>query len=100
MAWLDRTARGLFLTEFISAFMLAMRYFFSPKMTVNYPYEKARLALALEGSMRFAATLMVRKDVLHVNCVKLSVLLRPSQLKLAHAIMTAPAVPFAMTLTW
>ena len=32
---------------------------------------------------------MEKRDVLHVNCVKLSVLLRPSQLKLAHAIMTA-----------
>ena len=37
MAWLDRTARGLFLTEFISAFMLAMRYFFSPKNDSQLP---------------------------------------------------------------
>ena len=49
MAWLDRTARGLFLTEFISAFMLAMRYFFSPKMTVNYPYEKGPLSPRFRG---------------------------------------------------
>ena len=49
MAWLDRTARGLFLTEFISAVMLAMRYFFSPKMTVNYPYEKGPLSPRFRG---------------------------------------------------
>ena len=49
MAWLDRTARGLFLTEFVSAFMLAMRYFFSPKMTVNYPYEKGPLSPRVRG---------------------------------------------------
>ena len=49
MAWLDRTARGLFLTEFVSAFMLAMRYFFSPKMTVNYPYEKGPLSPRFRG---------------------------------------------------
>ena len=37
---LDQAARALFLTEFISAFGLAMRYFFSPKATINYPFEK------------------------------------------------------------
>ena len=49
MAWLDSTARGLFLTEFVSAFMLAMRYFFIPKMTVNYPYEKGPLSPRFRG---------------------------------------------------
>jgi NADH-quinone oxidoreductase subunit I len=27
------------LTEFVSAFFLAMRYFFKPKATLNYPFE-------------------------------------------------------------
>ena len=30
--------RSLFLTEFVSAFFLAMRYFFRPKTTLNYPF--------------------------------------------------------------
>jgi NADH-quinone oxidoreductase subunit I len=34
---LDQTARSVFLTEFVSAFVLAMRYFFKPKSTLNYP---------------------------------------------------------------
>ena len=29
---LDQTARSIFLTEFVSAFFLAMRYFFKPKV--------------------------------------------------------------------
>ena len=37
---LDHAARTLFLTEFASAFVLAMRYFFKPKPTIDYPFEK------------------------------------------------------------
>jgi NADH-quinone oxidoreductase subunit I len=37
-----QTVKSLFLQEFVSAFFLAMRYFFKPKPTVNYPFEKAR----------------------------------------------------------
>jgi NADH-quinone oxidoreductase subunit I len=49
MAWLDRTARGLFLSEFVSAFGLAMRYFFAPKATVNYPHEKGPISPRFRG---------------------------------------------------
>ena len=42
-------ARALFLTEFISAFFLAMRYFFSPKATLNYPFEKGMLSPRFRG---------------------------------------------------
>ena len=34
---LDRAAKGLFLLEFVTGFVLAMRYFFRPKATINYP---------------------------------------------------------------
>ena len=33
MAYLDRTARSIFLWEFVKSFGLAMRYFFAPKAT-------------------------------------------------------------------
>jgi hypothetical protein len=29
---------SLFLKEFVSAFILSMRYFFAPKKTLNYPF--------------------------------------------------------------
>src|SRR5271168_851513 len=35
-----RTARQIFFWEFIQSFVLAMRYFFSPKVTLNYPHER------------------------------------------------------------
>ena len=40
---LDHAARALFLTEFVGAFFLSMRYFFKPKPTLNYPFEKGPL---------------------------------------------------------
>jgi NADH-quinone oxidoreductase subunit H len=41
--------RSLFLTEFVSAFFLAMRYFFAPKKTLNYPFEKGPLSPRFRG---------------------------------------------------
>ena len=49
MAFLDRTARSLLLTEFVSAFFLAMRYFFKPKPTLNYPFEKGPISPRFRG---------------------------------------------------
>jgi NADH-quinone oxidoreductase subunit I len=37
---LDSSARALFLGEFVSALWLSLRYFFAPKATINYPFEK------------------------------------------------------------
>ncbi len=36
---LDQAARALLLKEFVSGFFLAMKYFFKPKATINYPFE-------------------------------------------------------------
>ena len=47
--WLDKTARRFFMAEFISAFLLAMRYFFGRKVTINYPYEKMPLSPRFRG---------------------------------------------------
>ncbi|HCO91935.1 MAG TPA: NADH-quinone oxidoreductase subunit I, partial [Alphaproteobacteria bacterium] len=49
MAFLDRSARSLFLLEFVGAFWLAMKYFFKPKRTVNYPFEKGPLSPRFRG---------------------------------------------------
>jgi NADH-quinone oxidoreductase subunit I len=49
MALLDRTARAFFLTEFFTSFVLTMRYFFKPKVTLNYPYEKGKLSPRFRG---------------------------------------------------
>ena len=46
---LDRAARSLLLTEFVSAFVLAMKYFFRPKATINYPFEKNPISPRFRG---------------------------------------------------
>jgi len=49
MAYLDRTARSIFLWDFVKSFLLTMRYFFGPKMTLNYPFEKGALSPRFRG---------------------------------------------------
>ena len=46
---LDQAARSLFLKEFVQAFFLSRRYFFKPKATLNYPFEKGRLSPRFRG---------------------------------------------------
>ena len=46
---LDQAARSFLLTEIISAFFLSMRYFFKPKATLNYPFEKGPLSPRFRG---------------------------------------------------
>ena len=46
---INATARSLLLTEFVSAFFLAMRYFFKPKPTINYPFEKNPISPRFRG---------------------------------------------------
>ena len=49
MAAMDRAARNIFLWEFVKGFAVAMRYFFSPKATLNYPFEKGPLSPRFRG---------------------------------------------------
>ena len=49
MAFLDRTARSLFLGELISGMAMTLRYMFKPKVTINYPYEKGPLSPRFRG---------------------------------------------------
>jgi NADH-quinone oxidoreductase subunit I len=41
--------KSLFLTEFVSAFGLAIRYFFRAKKTLNYPFEKGPISPRFRG---------------------------------------------------
>ena len=40
MIRLDRMARGLLLSEIVAGLGLTLKYFFKPKATINYPFEK------------------------------------------------------------
>jgi NADH-quinone oxidoreductase subunit I len=46
---LDHAARALLLKEFVSGFFLAMKYFFKPKATINYPFEATYRSPRLRG---------------------------------------------------
>ena len=46
---LDQKARALFLKEFVQAVVLSMRYFFKPKPTLNYPFEKGPISPRFRG---------------------------------------------------
>ncbi|BAI72778.1 NADH dehydrogenase I chain I [Azospirillum sp. B510] len=49
MAFLDRAARSLFLTELVCGMALTFRYMFKPKVTINYPYEKGPISSRFRG---------------------------------------------------
>src|ERR1700686_2685771 len=49
MAFLDRTARSMLLTELVSGMWLPFRYMLKPAATVNYPYEKGPLSPRFRG---------------------------------------------------
>ncbi len=44
-----RALKSLLLLDFVRAFFLSLRYFFSPKATLNYPYEKGPLSPRFRG---------------------------------------------------
>jgi NADH-quinone oxidoreductase subunit I len=46
---LDRVARSFLLAELVSGMALTLRYFFRPKATIRYPYEKAPLSPRFKG---------------------------------------------------
>jgi len=49
MSRIKQAIRGALLMEFSSAFILAMKYFFSPKVTINYPFEKGPISPRFRG---------------------------------------------------
>ena len=49
MTYLDRSAKSLFMTELASGMWLTLKYFFKPKVTLNYPYEKGPLSPRFRG---------------------------------------------------
>lgn len=49
MSRIKQVVRSAFLLEFISAFTLAMKYFFRPKVTINYPFEKGPISPRFRG---------------------------------------------------
>ncbi len=49
MSFLSSSTRALLLVELISGMVLTLKYFFKPKVTVNYPFEKGPLSPRFRG---------------------------------------------------
>jgi NADH-quinone oxidoreductase subunit I len=49
MATLDRAAYSLLMTELVSGMALTLKYFFMPKATIKYPFEKMSLSPRFKG---------------------------------------------------
>ena len=49
MAFLDRTARTMLLSELVGGMALTLKYFFRPKVTLNYPFEKGPISPRFRG---------------------------------------------------
>lgn len=49
MNFLLKSAKTIFLAELASGMLLTLRYFFRPKVTLNYPYEKGPLSPRFRG---------------------------------------------------
>src|SRR2546430_1567349 len=49
MAWLDRSARAIFLWDIITGFVVGLKYFFAPKKTLNFPFERGALSPRFRG---------------------------------------------------
>jgi NADH-quinone oxidoreductase subunit I len=49
MTALARPLRTVFLWEFVEGLVLGMRYFFAPKKTINYPFEKGAISPRFRG---------------------------------------------------
>ena len=49
MAFIDRAARSLLLSELVSGLALTFSYFFKPKATINYPYERGPISPRFKG---------------------------------------------------
>ena len=49
MATLDRAARSFLLIELLGGMWTTLKFFFRPKATINYPYEKGALSPRFKG---------------------------------------------------
>ena len=99
MAWLDRSARSIFLWDLVSGFIVGMKYFFAPKKTLNFPFERGPLSPRFRGEhVLRQSTLRGKSAVSPASCARRSALhsassSRPSRVK------TAAAAPRATTST-
>ena len=99
MAFLDRTARSLLLSELVGGMALTLRYFFKPQgRRSTTPMRRARSARASRASTRCAAIPTARNAASPASCARRSARRRRSPSRPSRA-RTAAAAPRATTST-
>ena len=53
----DKAVRYFLLTDILTGFKLGLKYFFKPKATINYPFEKGPLSPRFRGELVLRALL-------------------------------------------
>ena len=97
---LDQAARSVFLKEFVSAFVLAMRYFFKPKATLNYPFEKGPISPRFRGELALRRYPNGEERCIACKLCEAICRPRPSPSRRGRGATTARGGPPAMTSTW
>ena len=97
---LNQAVKSLFLQEFVSAFFLAMRYFFKPKPTVNYPFEKGPVSPRFRGEHALRRYPNGEEPLHRLQIVRAICPHRQSRLKRDRVVTMVRAGPPAMTSTW
>ena len=83
--------RSFLLIEILQGLALTLKYFFKPKVTLNYPFEKGTLSPRFRGEHALRDMLMVKRDVSHVSFARLCVQRKLSRLKQSQEMMAQGA---------
>ncbi|VVA91564.1 unnamed protein product [Arabis nemorensis] len=67
----ERSINTLFLTEMVRGLSLTLKYFFDPKVTINYPFEKGPLSPRFRGEHALRRYPTGEERCLPVNSVRL-----------------------------
>ena len=89
MAALVNAVRSFLLIELGKGLFLTFKYFFKPKVTINYPYERGNLSPRFGANMHCAVIRMEKSVVLPANYAKRYVQHRQSLLRRSRAMTAA-----------
>ncbi len=100
MAGLSNAVSSLFLKEFVGAFLLSMRYFFRPKATLNYPFEKGPVSPRFRGEHALRRYPNGEERCIACKLCEAICLRRPSPSRPGRAATTARAARCVTTSIW
>jgi len=87
MAFIDRAARSLLLSELVAGLGLTLRYFFKRKATINYPYEKGPISPRFKGEHALRRYPNGEERCIPASCAKRSARPNASSSRQSRALM-------------